>query len=338
MKTVSQFFLALFVLLLLRGTAFCSTPRHPGVASVDANPQEGTGLAQKTDEQAIQVQIQNAKEVLAFEKKWELDPLTPPKFNFISASDIGKYRYTDRYLEIGDSQVSHYFILQEDYVFRNLNGKFDKIPAGFIWDGASIGKKLGAVALKVGNTRYNSALGEGLIHDYMYRNPQRYTKKEADELFYDNLVRCNNPDSLKMYKAVDLFGDKSYLRHRKNQQQGYYDVFTPEFYAGNLKTFQDGNKAEVKQPSDLHSLNLDDPNGDWCKCEERGEKPGCKANMDPVKGYVFFGCTKCKKVNVKYAKMALELEQKMKDAGVQGTWFGQNAKANAHKAASEPSK
>lgn len=94
---------------------------------------------------------------------------------------------------------------------------------------------------------------------------------------------------------------------------------------------------EDGQP-DLHSLDLDDPNGDWCKCEERGEKPGCDANMDPVKGYVIFGCTKCKKVNVKYAKMALELEQKMKDAGVQGTWFGQNAKANAHKAASKPSK
>ena len=101
---------------------------------------------------------------------------------------------------------------------------------------------------------------------------------------------------------------------------------------------QDVNISIPNSQSDLHSLNLDDPNGDWCKCEERGEKPGCKANMDPVKGYVFFGCTKCKKVNVKYAKMALELEQKMKDAGVQGTWFGQNAKENAHKAASEPGK
>ena len=90
---------------------------------------------------------------------------------------------------------------------------------------------------------------------------------------------------------------------------------------------------------DLHSLNLDDPNGDWCKCEERGEKPGCSANMEASeKGYVIFGCTKCKKVNVKYAKMALELEQKMKDAGVKGMWHGANAEANARKAASESSK
>jgi len=132
------------------------------------------------------------------------------------------------------------------------------------------------------------------------------------------------------------------------QNHGGKEVNAPEFALLEVKVKQShdtivdmpkqiSSNANSSHP-DLHSLNLDDPNGDWCKCEERGEKPGCKANMDPVKGYVFFGCTKCKKVNVKYAKMALELEQKMKDAGVQGTWFGQNAKANAHKAASEPSK
>ncbi len=347
MKTVLLFILAPSVALLLCGTAFCSTPRHPGVAGIGDNPQEGTGSTQQTDVQAIQDLIQNAKGNLAIEKKWELDPLSRPKFNLIPAADIGKYRYTDRYLfDLDDAEISHYFILQEDYVFRNLNGRFDKIPAGFIWDGASIPKDWGAIGLEVGNTRYNSAIAEGLIHDYMYRNPQRYTKKEADDLFYDNLKRCKNPDAMAMYKGVDLHWEaaKTYRRHLNNQRQGYYDVFMPEFYAENLKIFQGRNNSSLEkkkvttQQPDLHSLDLDDPNGDWCKCEERGEKPGCKANMDPVKGYVFFGCTKCKKVNVKYAKMALELEQKMKDAGVQGTWFGQNAKENAHKAASEPAK
>ncbi len=103
-----------------------------------------------------------------------------------------------------------------------------------------------------------------------------------------------------------------------------------------------GNNAATATTNvgvDLHSLDLDDPNGDWCKCEERGEKPGCDANMEASeKGYVIFGCTKCKKVNVKYAKMALELEQKMKDAGVKGMWHGANAEANARKAASESNK
>lgn len=96
--------------------------------------------------------------------------------------------------------------------------------------------------------------------------------------------------------------------------------------------------SNALQPN-LHSLNLDDPNGDWCKCEERGEKPGCDANMEASeKGYVIFGCTKCKKVNVKYAKMALALEQQMKGAGVKVMWHGSNAKANARKAASESNK
>ena len=39
-------------------------------------------------------------------------------------------------------------------------------------------------------------------------------------------------------------------------------------------------------------------------------------------------------VNVKYARMALELEQKMKAAGENGEWIGANAEASAHKAAS----
>ena len=55
--------------------------------------------------------------------------------------------------------------------------------------------------------------------------------------------------------------------------------------------------------------------------------------MDAKNGYVQFGCAKCKKVNVKYAKMAIELEQKMKAAGTTPTWYGPNAEASAHRAA-----
>ena len=92
----------------------------------------------------------------------------------------------------------------------------------------------------------------------------------------------------------------------------------------------DASIAKQLQP-DLHNLNLDDSNGDWCKCNQ----PGCSANMDAKNGNVVFGCTKCKKVNVKYAKMALELEKIMKAAGTTPTWHGPNAEANAHKADSE---
>lgn len=138
----------------------------------------------------------------------------------------------------------------------------------------------------------------------------------------------------------DMWKDMGYICIREDGGEEDNDTLDGDGNKSDTITNMNSQKDSIDKSShpDLHSLDLDDPKGDWCKCEERGEKPGCKANMDPVKGYVFFGCTKCKKVNVKYAKMALELEQKMKDAGVQGTWFGQNAKENAHKAASEPTK
>ena len=264
--------LAIFTIAFVFSTAF-AVPRYsasvpqaddspvtqPAIESANTVivPQVDSNMSteDRSKQNSIAQAIQNAKDMVALDKKWELDPLSRPKYNLIPASDIGKYRYTERYLELGDTQVSHYFILQEDYVFRNLDGRFDKIPAGFIWDGASIPKVKGAIALEVGNTRYNSALAEGLIHDYMYRNPHRYPKKEADELFYDNLKRCNNPDSLIMYKAVELKGGEAYRRHQNNQQQGYYDVFTPEFYAENLKIFQDGNMTSNSiDTSKLESL------------------------------------------------------------------------------------
>ena len=118
MKTVSLFIIALFV-LLLRCPAFCSTPRHPGVTGVGDNPQEGTVSTQQTEAQSIQELIQNAKGNLATEKKWELDPLSRPKFNLIPAADIGKYRYTDRYLfDLDDAEISHYLSCKKTMCFE----------------------------------------------------------------------------------------------------------------------------------------------------------------------------------------------------------------------------
>ncbi len=207
----------------------------------------GSQVGKETQSNVAQM-IQDAKGHLALEQKWTRDPLSRPKVDLIPASDIREYPYTDRYLDLDDKEVSHYFILKEDYVFRNLDGRFDKIPAGFIWDGASIPKNVLKivpvwVVLETGNTRYASALSEGLIHDYMYRNPQRYTKKMADELLYDNLIRCKNPDPMKIYQGVDKFGDSSYLGHWRNQKQGRYDAFTEEFYANNLKIHQSGRTS-----------------------------------------------------------------------------------------------
>ena len=287
MKAIFPVVLALCVAAQLCEPAFGSTPRYPGVSVVGGDTQERSGIVQPTNKQAIhqtilelvqtanplsqsiysqsqlsqsiysqsqsiQILIKNAEKW-----KWELDPLDRPNFNIIPAADIGKYRYTEQYLDLADTEVSHYFILNEDFVFRNLDGRFDKIPAGFIWDGASIPKVWGAIGLEVGNTRYNSAIAEGLIHDYMYRNPHRYTKDEADALFYVNLKRCNNLDPLVMSLAVVLSKsaeDTYYRRHQFNQRQGYYDVFTSEFYAENLKTFQSGNDSSLDKKVDISKL------------------------------------------------------------------------------------
>ena len=241
---------------------------------------------------SVAQEIQNARNNIAIENHLANDPLSRPKYNYIQASDIGKYRYTDRYLDLADADVSHYFILQEGYVFRNLDGRTDSIPAGFIWDGASIPKVKGAIGLEVGNTRYASALAEGLIHDYMYRNPQRYTKEEADKLFYDNLKRCNNPNPWKMYQGVVLKGGPAYRRHQNNQQRGDYDVFTPEFYLENLRIFQDGNKhsdaidtskLEPVPPRSKSNYVSDDSDFDCCKCADPDDSD--------------FHCKKCGKIS-----------------------------------------
>ncbi len=187
------------------------------------------GKAQSSDAQVIQ----NAGS--------DHDPLISPKYGLIPAANIREYPHTDTYLDLSDADVSHYFILKEDYVFQNLDGRSYNIPAGFIWDGASIAKWLGAVPglLEVGNTRYNSALAEGLIHDYMYRNPQQFTKKESDDLFYENLKRNNNLNPKVMSAGVKIFGGRAYLGHAFNRiSHEYWFDKLPDFYANNLRLYQ----------------------------------------------------------------------------------------------------
>ena len=197
------------------------------------------GKAQSSDAQTIQ----NAGS--------DHEPPISPKYGLIPAANIREYPHTDTYLDLRDADVSYYFILKEDYVFQNLDGRSYNIPAGFIWDGASIAKWLGAVPglLEVGNTRYNSALAEGLIHDYMYRNPQQFTKKESDDLFYENLKRNNNLNPKVMSAGVKIFGGRAYLGHAFNRiSHEYWFDKLPDFYANNLRLYQrsiDTSKLEA---------------------------------------------------------------------------------------------
>ena len=122
--------LAIFTIAFVFSTAF-AVPRYsasvpqagdspvtqPAIESANTVivPQVDSNMSteDRSKQNSIAQAIQNAKDMVALDKKWELDPLSRPKYNLIPASDIGKYRYTERYLELGDTQVSHYFILQE---------------------------------------------------------------------------------------------------------------------------------------------------------------------------------------------------------------------------------
>ena len=264
--------------------------------------------------------------------------LPRPSVGLISSAEVSGYPYVDRYLtELGDKDITHYYILREDYTFQDLSGESVTIPAGFIWDGASIptglfGKAI-ELTLEVGNTRYNSALPEGLIHDYMYRNPRRFSQEDADDLLYVNLVRCGNADPKKIYKGVQVFGGDSYQGHKRRQDQGLYDVFTTEFYNKNTAIFQScriSHKPEVfdrdsqskkKDPlgekvchtdsvsvnelkatdaADAKSENLPGEVGvrGWCKC------PGRSAHITmgnlhrmgedfKIADYSYFFCSEC---------------------------------------------
>lgn len=82
------------------------------------------------------------------------------------------------------------------------------------------------------------------------------------------------------------------------------------------------------QQHDLHSLDLDDPNGDWCKCES----PGCvehvgRDSCGKVQGYVTIQCSKCGKINVEYARKALSFESQAESQGVDTTWTGNRSDA-----------
>lgn len=219
------------------------------------------------------------------ELKRHPEALARPKVDLIASAEVRGYPYVNRYLtDLNDKDISHYFILREDYAFQDLSGKSHTIPAGFIWDGASIPNNVWinypGIGMDVGNTRYSSALSEGLIHDFMYRDPRKFSKEEADDLLYVNAVRCGNANPKKLYKGVQLGGGPSYRGHKKRQEQGLYDVFTPEFYDKNRAIYQ---SCQVLQKPEVFDHNLQ------CKRDDVPEHKICHADSEVVEGHGIVG-------------------------------------------------
>ena len=90
------------------------------------------------------------------------------------------------------------------------DGKTLFVPAGFESDGASVPRFLWASVTPAIDHR---TIRGAIVHDYLYRRtPAGWTRKEADELFYD-LIREDGLGwwaSQKAYWGVRLFGWTAY--------------------------------------------------------------------------------------------------------------------------------
>lgn len=170
--------------------------------------------------------------------------LEQPKVGLIQ--DIGPYKETIDMLGF-TNDGGPYLILLEDYHFKDYEGNEYTIPAGFIFDGTSLPTShdkgfwstIGGFATQVtmpDQTKYSS-LAEGLIHDYMYRHPERFSKEKSDQLFSSNLKITGNPRASTLYKGVRYGGGSSYNEHKKNTEAGKYK-FTDDYYRHNVEIWR----------------------------------------------------------------------------------------------------
>jgi Protein of unknown function (DUF1353). len=113
--------------------------------------------------------------------------------------------------------------IAKDFHFE-VNGEKYVIPAGFVFDGASVPKFLGAWLSPVG-----ILLIGGLVHDYVYKytvllkkgkkkTSEPMTQKQADQLFRDINIEQNGIHVLNWaaYLALRAGGFVAWNGHRKN--------------------------------------------------------------------------------------------------------------------------
>jgi hypothetical protein len=118
-------------------------------------------------------------------------------------------------------EVRHWEITK-DWHFE-VNGKSYVIPKGFVFDGASVPKFLGAWLSPVG-----ILLMGGLVHDYIYKyevllekgkkkTTEKFNQKQADQLFRDINIEQNGIHILNWaaYLALRVGGFVAWNSHRK---------------------------------------------------------------------------------------------------------------------------
>lgn len=85
------------------------------------------------------------------------------------------------------------------------------VPEEFVTDLASIPRPLWSVF----SPRFSNFIAPSILHDYMYKCPHFYTRKEADDIFYSALLAngVTRVTSTKFYMGVRLFGWMAYKRN-----------------------------------------------------------------------------------------------------------------------------
>ena len=85
------------------------------------------------------------------------------------------------------------------------------VPAGFIYDGASVPKLFTNVFPKSG-ARYDRA---ACLHDFLYAT-RMFNRKKCDEIFLEAMKfdKMTKWKAWIIYKSVRLFGGKAYSAHK----------------------------------------------------------------------------------------------------------------------------
>jgi len=162
--------------------------------------------------------------------------IVQPKIDFIDIKDYGMTEYA-----LGqEGTTTQFAILLEDYVFYDYEGNRYVIPAGFIFDGASIPSWVTELGFPY-SPFHEKVLPAGLIHDYMYRNPDMFSREYADKMFRSNLIATGvgKLAAEAMYDALRMGGWWAHNGHvwRKWWEQKYGIFTLNEYYENNLRIY-----------------------------------------------------------------------------------------------------
>ena len=183
-----------------------------------------------------------------------------------------------------------FVMLTEDYKYYDADGTERIIPAGFIFDGASVPDF--AKYVIQGTPIDPTLLVPGLIHDYMYRcggyeyNEQIKRgfdlKKYADEMLFVNAYIAGNQNPGSIYSGVRIelpfFDDAGEaFNWHMHHWSDYYSTFTTDYYKKNLELYEKyRDRWTPEQLTQRAGVSID--NDDCTACQIGGKDPNIVDN------------------------------------------------------------